>query len=258
MKKTICILAAAVLFLVSACIPALAEGTPQPEGGKVFEGLWGKMCGLVDILYEEEGYRVSVELYNPVEETGTQWEYSCFYMEDQDILESISSRKISYTLDPETKMRSFGEYEYEGVDDEGQTSSFSLSEEGALEWTDGREDRGDNLQFSYLGSFEGDWRSADGDVYVEFRWQGLFDEDTFFYDVFIDRGGDGEDTDLHLEGILNPGTGMLECYETAPETLAEAGEGFTASFTDPGNGKILFEDGENSVELEYDLLGAES
>jgi uncharacterized membrane protein YhhN len=69
------------LALMSAA--ALADEMPQPEGGKKFEGQWAMMCGLVDIVYEEEGYRVSVDLYNQEEKTGTLWQYSCYYIGEQ-------------------------------------------------------------------------------------------------------------------------------------------------------------------------------
>jgi hypothetical protein len=52
------------MLLLAACLPALADEVPQPEGGKKFEGCWAFACGLAEIVYEEEGYRVSVDLYN--------------------------------------------------------------------------------------------------------------------------------------------------------------------------------------------------
>ena len=62
MKKLISILVA-VMMVVIACA-AFAEGTPQPEAGKKFEGNWVIPGGLAQIVYEEEGYRVSLEIIN--------------------------------------------------------------------------------------------------------------------------------------------------------------------------------------------------
>lgn len=113
MKKTMSFILALMTALTLICTAALADSVPQPEGGKKFESNWGMMCGLIEIVYEEEGYRVSVDLYNQAENTGTQWEYSCYYNEQKDILESISSRKIGYALNLLTMVKAYGEYEYD-------------------------------------------------------------------------------------------------------------------------------------------------
>ncbi len=255
-----------VTALIMICSLAPAEGMPQPEGGKKFESNWAQMCGLITIDYEEEGYRVSVDLYNQVENTGTLWEYSCFYNEEKDILESVSSRKIAYALEMETLDRSFGEYEYEGVDDEGMTTVFALSEDGALSWEDGHEHMGQDLEFRNIGCFEGVWRNDDAQVYAEFIWEGLFDENTYCYSVFIARGSGDQYADAHMAGAYDPETGKLECYDTGDEAVTDAevifaaqdaGQPCDASFSVLGNGRILFET-ENGIELEYDLLGPES
>lgn len=262
LKKTASFLTAALLLLTLICVPALAEEAPQPEGGKKFGTCWAMMGGLVEIVYEEEGYRVLVDLYNQADRTGTQWEYSCYYSEEKDALESISSRKTGYTMDLDTLERAFGESEYEGIDEESSVSVFSLSADGALLWNDGHEDMGRDLQFTDIGRFEGVWRNDAEDVYTEFHWQGLLDEEQFCYNVFIGRGQE----DCHLAGWYNPETGRLECYDiektpigTAEDLFAalDAGKPLDAVFSDLGNGRMIYS-ADVEIELEYDILGPES
>ena len=266
MKKRITLVLALLLALSLIALPALADETPQPEGGSKFETNWGKMCGLIEIYYEEEGYRVSVDLYNEVDQTGTLWEYSCYYNEEKDVLESISSRKIGYTVNLNTLDKTFGEPEYEGIDEENQTSEFSIAQNGALTWKDGHENWGQDLEFRNIGRFDGVWKNEEAQVYTEFWWQGLYDENTYCYSVYIHRGGDDQYADFHMEGLYDPDTNKLTATGTVTTTVRnEAGEEETqedeeiydAVFSPLGDGKILFET-ENGIELEYDLLGPES
>ncbi len=263
MKKMMSIALSLMMALALMSAAALADEMPQPEGGKKFEGQWAMMCGLVDIVYEEEGYRVSVDLYNQEEKTGTLWEYSCYYIGEKDALESISSGKNGYTLNPVTLDRDFSEYAYEGIDEMDQTTVFSLSEDGALRWQDGRENQGQDLEFRRIGAFEGVWRNEAEEIYTEFHWEGLYDEDTYFYSIFV---GQGEE-ELHLVGLYNAENGKLECFDTAVTPVAstedyliarENGKAFDAVFSDLGNGKLLYDETADGIELEYDLLGPES
>ena len=266
MKKMMRIALAMIAALSLLCAAASADEIPQPEGGKKFESCWGMRCGLVQIDYEEEGYRVMVDLYNQDDHTGTLWQYSCYYIEEKDVLESVSSSKNPYTLDEQTLYRTLGETEYEGIDDPDSTTVFSLSEDGALTWQDGHENIGQELEFRDIGNFEGVWRNDEEAVYTEFHWEGLFNEETYCYSVYVGRGADDDYADFHLVGLYNPETGKLECYDTAavPMETDEAlfaaqddGVPYDAFFTDLGGGKLLYE-AETGIELEYDILGPES
>ena len=247
---------AAMLALSLLCAAALADEIPQPEGGRKFESWWGLRCGLVAINYEEEGYRVLVDLFDPEDNTGVQWEYACFYNEEKDVLESVSSCKTNYTLDPDTLDVTRGEYQYEGIDDEGQITVFSLSDDGALHWEDGREHIGQELEFRDIGCFDGVWRAED--VYTEFRWEGLYDESCYCYSVYIERDDDG----FYMLGAYQPESGKLLCYDAiqSDEELFEAldaGAPCDAVFTYLGGDKLLYES-DGAIELTYDLLGPES
>ena len=267
MRKMKRIVLAVLLVLSLMGTAALADEAPQPEGGRKYESDWAMMCGLIEIVYEEEGYRVSVDLFNQDSNTGTLWEYSCYYNDEKDILESVSSRKITYAMNPLTMDRAFDEYEYEGIDDPEQTTVFSLSEDGALRWADGHENRGQDLEFRDIGCFEGVWRNDAEAVYTEFLWEGLCDENMYCYSVYVGRG----DENMHFIGLYDPESGKLVCYDTdASPFLAEhditaedffaaqdEGKPYDAVFTALGNGKLLYEI-DHGIELEYDILGPES
>ena len=264
MKKLLSVLMAVVMALL--CVSALGEAQTEPEGGMKFEGDWAMMGGLVEIVYEEEGYRVLVDLFDQEENAGAQWEYACFYDAETDCLVSFSSRKTGYTLDPLTLDMTRGDSEYEGIDEENTVTVFSLTEDGALEWHDGHDDMGADLQFIPIGSFNGVWRNDDEEVYVEIHWQGLYDEETFFYSVFIHRGGEDQYADFDMAGLYDPETRQLKAAGTVVTTtlnasgtydVTEDDEIYETFFSDPGDGTILLE-GDNGIVLEYDILGPES
>lgn len=266
-RKAMAFLTAAIMILAAACITAAADAVPQDEGGKKFESFWGIRCGLVQVFREEEGYRVTVDLYNQDDNTGTLWQYACFYNAEKDVLESFSSSKDTYTLDTATLTKTLGETEYEGIDDEGNMTVFSLGENGKLLWKDGHEDTGRKLEFTDIGEFEGVWVNEDENIYTEIWWRGLYDENTYCYDVYIRNGGDDEYTQFSMEGLYNPESGKLECSgsaltlvlneESGIYEFTEDGENHDAFFSDIGDGKILYETA-NGIELTYDPLGPQS
>ena len=151
------------------------------------------------------------------------------------------------------------------MDDEGQETSFAITENGALVWTDGRENAGADLEFRNIGCFEGVWRSAEGEepVWVEISWNGM-DQETYNYTVFIHRGGDDAYTEYTLTGLYNEETGKLECKgETT--SLATNDDGVIeiidsendaeAFFSLMEDGRLLYE-AANGIILEYDILGS--
>lgn len=265
MKKMTSFLLALMMALTLSCTLALADEAPQPEGGKKFEGNWAMRGGLVEIVYEEEGYRVSVDLFNQDDGTGILWQYACYYSEEKDALESVSSSKAGYALDLLTLDRTFGECAYEGVDDAEETTVFTLSADGALTWKDGRENMGQDLEFRSIGRLEGVWKNEAEDVYTELHWEGLLDENTYFYTVFIGRGEEA----FHMAGLYDPKTCSLICYDTDAAPIRDAEDLFAAQdagkpwdwnalFSDLGGGKLLLTMDNGAVELEYDLLGPAS
>ena len=100
MKKITGILLAVMTVFLAAC--AIADEVPQPEGGKKFESDWAVPGGIVEVYYEEEGYRVFIKIDQPDALCGSEYEYSCYYQEETDSLLSISSIRSDYTVDPDT------------------------------------------------------------------------------------------------------------------------------------------------------------
>ena len=269
MKKFLSILLAAMLAAALLYTAALAESdsAPQPEGGKKFESNWALAGGLIQIVYEEEGYRVNVELVNNEDWGGNVWEYNCYYVEKEDALVSVSSSKYAYTRDPKTFERIPGEYEYEGFDEKGQETVFTIGENGALIWKDGRGNAGYDLEFRNIGEFDGVWRSTEGEepVWVEMIWNGLNQEE-YNYTVFIHRGDDTVYTEFNMIGQYDEETKKLTCEgkaisyskgEDGTTTAKSDDETYDACFSKTEDGKLLFETA-NGIVLEYDLLGRNS
>ena len=255
MKKMISILLAALLLVTLVNVAALAEDTqPQPEGGKKYEGDWALAGGKIEIVYEEQGYRVMAELLNNADWSGEIWEYSCYYHEDTDDLVSVSSVRRTYTINPDTMEQTDGDMDEYGIDEDGSESVFAIGENGALTWKNGRApETSKDLEFRYIGSFEGTWRSAEGEepVWVEFNWKGL-NEETYCYEVYLHRGDDTTYTEFIMNGLYNEETGKLECVGHSVD--AGDTEIYDAIFSLTPEGKLLYE-AANGIILEYDILG---
>ena len=79
-------IALAVILVMTLLGAAMADEAPQPEGGKKFDTDWAVQGILVQINYEEEGYRVFIATESRREGTGTEWSYSCYYHPEDDTL----------------------------------------------------------------------------------------------------------------------------------------------------------------------------
>lgn len=264
MKKMISILLAIMMVSVLACV-ASADEVPQTEAGKKFESDWAIPGGLAQIDYEEEGYRVTLEIRND-DETGATWEYACYYHEDTDCLSSVSSSRTNFTIDPDTGEKIPGETVYDGLDDEDKGTEFTIDADGFLIWKDGHEDAGAGLKFANIGRFEGVWKNEAAETEAEFKWNGTSDDD-MFYTVNIIRGKTDGDlyTSFLMNGTYDPATGKLTADGTCTVfkknadgeyTSEDDGESYDAIFSKMEDGRVLFET-DNGIELEYDMLGAQ-
>lgn len=262
MKKTICILLA--IMMLSLCAIAAAEEYPQPEGGKKFESDWAIAGGLVEIYYEEEGYRVTLSLETEENKSST-WEYSCFYQEETDCLLSFTSSRTDFTMDPDTGDVQSTDIAYEGFDEEGQATTFTIDDHGCLIWKDGHEDAGAGLEFVNIGRFDGLWRNDAEEVEVEFLWNGLYEDDATWYTVYIQRGKEGAEhfARFLMNGVYDSATGKLTANGTCTVFTKNAsgeydyqddGETLDAIFSILENGNLLYETA-NGIELEYDIMG---
>ena len=267
MKKWISLILAAVMAL-SLCCFAGADEVPQPEGGKKFETNWAIFNMTVEIVYEEEGYRVYIKSSDPYEHQGNEWEYSCFYNEEQDALLSVSSSKNSYTEDPATGDIERGEYEYQEW--MGETTVFTIDEDGFLNWKDGRGEDGADLAFTKIGAFEGDWRSEDEKTSALITWSDSEIGDEYGYNVFLHDEGEESFADYTAHGLYDPMTEKLIVTGSVIISRLNAEGGYDTEeipenpeepleliFSEMGGGKILLEK-ENGIELIYDPLGLDS
>ncbi len=265
MKKLVGILLVVSLALSLACATAFADEVPQPEGGKKFESDWAIFGMTAEIYYEEEGYRVYIRSTDPYEKNGTEWEYSCFYNEEKDALLSVSSSKNSWTENPETGDIQRGDYEYQGLDDEGQTTVFAVNADGCLTWEDGRGSDGADLVFTDIGRFRGYWNSEDGETWAEILWSDSEIGDDYGYHVYFHESTENGFSDYSLHGLYDPETRKLTVSgPVAVSTLNAEGEYDTEEAKEPAelvfsaleDGKILLE--RDNLELSYDLLGGDS
>lgn len=262
MKKLTSIILA-MLLAALLCTGALADDCPEPEGGKKFDSSWAIGGGLVEINYEEEGYRVYIHIFDN-ESKGTEWEYNCLYNEKKDALVSMSSVKTSYTLNPETNDQIFAEPDHEGFDDPGQESVFTINENGKLIWQDGRENAGADLEFQNIGSFQGFWRNEAEQIWADINWNGM-DQEQFNYTVFIHRGEGKTYVEFNLTGLYDPDAGKLMAKGTCTVWTRNADGGYDpdedaetydATLSMAGPGKILYETA-NGIELTYDILASQ-
>lgn len=263
MKKLISVLLAVMILGVLACA-ASADEVPQTEAGKKFESDWAIPGGLVEIDYEEVGYRVMVEIAKD-DGTGATWEYSCYYHEDTDCLSSVSSSRTNFKINPDNGEKVIGETVYEGIDEEKGTE-FTIDKDGFLIWKDGHDDAGAGLKFANIGRFKGVWKNEAAEVEVKFLWNGAV-EDEMFYNVYITRGKTDADTyaSFLMTGNYDPATCKLSADGTCTVfkkndkgeyDTSDDGETYDAFFSKTADGKVLFET-ENGIDLEYDLLAAD-
>ena len=266
MKKLFAMILALTLA-ATLCFGALADEVPQPEGGKKFESDWAIFGMTVDINYEEEGYRVYIKSSDPYEHKGSEWEYSCYYHEDQDALVSVSSSKNDYTEDPETGYPNRGEPIYQGMDTEGNETVFTINAKGFLEWKDGRGQDGADLEFANIGRFEGFWISKDGKISADIYWSDSELAGEYGYTVYLHDEGDESYANYNLHGLYNPGSGKLVTTGSVSINRLNADGGYDEEvvpadpnepweiiFSSLGGGRILLER-DNGYELVYDLMG---
>ena len=264
MKKILGILLAVMMLFASAC--AIADEVPQPEGGKKFESDWAVPGGIIEVYYEEEGYKVYAKIEQPDALAGAEFEYSCYYQEETDCLMSVSSIRSDYTVDPDTGDEIYADEAsaYEGIDEEGKETVFTIDEDGFLVWKDGHDDTGAGMKFVNIGKFAGVWRNEEKGVEAEFEWNGLYDPEAFEYTVYVIRNTaeDGSFRSDLLTGTFDPVSGKLTAYGTGTVFTKNAsgeydsvddGNEIEAVFSFTEDGKLLYEN--DNIILEYDLLG---
>ena len=141
MKKLTAIILAMILTL--GCT-ALAEESSMPADAEPFEGVW--QCGRATIAmyWEEEGFKVLITWGSSAWEH-TEWQYSCFYMEEDHTLSSVPfGTRTEFVYGDGGELVSAAEVYNDGE------AVFSLDQEGYLLWQDMKENAGDGMRFEKL------------------------------------------------------------------------------------------------------------
>ena len=79
MKKLFAIILVLALALVSVGFAEEENLPPMPEEAAVYEGTWVCDRASIEIVWEEEGFRVFISWGSSAAETSV-WEYSCHYI----------------------------------------------------------------------------------------------------------------------------------------------------------------------------------
>jgi len=148
MKKLLALLL--VLLLAVPCAMAedeeLEDAVEMPEAAAVFEGIWACDRASMEIIWEEEGFRVLITWGSSATEM-TEWEYNCFYHEEDHSVVSVMNNgtKTDFLYDEN------GEIVSSDIAYEDGEATFTLDEENHLIWKDAKEDAGKDMLFEYQG-----------------------------------------------------------------------------------------------------------
>ena len=141
MKKLFAIILVLALALVSAGFAEEEKLPPMPEEAAVYEGTWVCDRASIEIVWEEEGFRVFISWGSSAAET-SEWEYSCHYIAETKSLEAMPTGIHTdnvYGADGEIVSSTV-------IYDDGE-ATFTLDEEGRLLWHDVKEDAGKDMLF---------------------------------------------------------------------------------------------------------------
>ncbi len=141
MKKLFAIILVLTLALVSVGFAEEENLPPMPEEAAVYEGTWVCDRASIEIVWEEEGFRVFISWGSSAAET-SEWEYSCHYIAETKSLEAVPTGIHTdnvYGADGEIVSSTV-------IYDDGE-ATFTLDEEGRLLWHDVKEDAGKDMLF---------------------------------------------------------------------------------------------------------------
>lgn len=144
MKKIFAIILVLALALTNAAFAEEEALPPMPEEAAVYEGTWVCDRASIEMIWEEEGFRVFISWGSSASET-SEWEYSCCYNTETNSLESMPTGIHTdnvYGADGEIVSTTV-------IYDDGE-ATFTLDEDGRLLWHDLKEDAGKNMLFERL------------------------------------------------------------------------------------------------------------
>ena len=146
MKKFLLVLLALVMTISLAM--AESDSKPMPATAAAYEGEWQCDRATAELIWEEEGFRVMISWGSSAWET-TQWEYSCFYHEDDNTVVSMPFGTKTDLVFDDNGNETSAAVAYE----DGQ-ATFKIDEEGHLIWIDEKENAGDGMHFEKVNGSE--------------------------------------------------------------------------------------------------------
>lgn len=151
MKKILSVLM--VIALVLTGVAALAEEeqpvqeAPNPDH---YSGIWECDRATIEMVWEEEGYRVLIHWGSSAWEA-TTWEYACYYnAEDNTLLSTPFGIRTEWIFDDNGEEKSATVVYDDGI------AGFSLDEEGRLLWLDDKDDAGKDMRFEWVSEYNED------------------------------------------------------------------------------------------------------
>ena len=144
MKKLFAIILVLALALVSVGFAEEEKLPPMPEEAAVYEGTWVCDRASIEIIWEEEGFRVFISWGSSASET-SEWEYSCYYDAETKSLEAMPTGIHTDNVYGED-----GEIVSSTVIYDDGEATFTLDGEGHLLWNDVKEDAGKDMLFERL------------------------------------------------------------------------------------------------------------
>lgn len=116
----------------------------MPAEAAAFEGVWQCNRATIAMYWEEEGFKVLITWGSSAWEH-TEWEYSCFYHDEDHTLVSMPfGTRTEVVYDENGEQTSATEVYNDGE------AIFSLDEEGKLIWLDEKENAGEGMRFEKL------------------------------------------------------------------------------------------------------------
>lgn len=151
MKKLLIMILALILMIVPMAFAEEEDAKPMPEEAAGYEGSW--ICDRIkmDIFWEEEGFRVSIEWPSSASES-TTYEYNCrFNAADNSLIPEEKATVTENVYDENGEIKSFHE-----VDDQGE-STFRMAENGQLLWEKETNGEKEIKQFDQYDPYSGTW-----------------------------------------------------------------------------------------------------
>ncbi len=175
--KKICVFVMTLILMLTCA--ALAEA-PDPDD---FSGAWACDRAGIEMIWEEEGYRIRIE-WSSSDLECTVWEYSGFYHEDSNTVVTMpfgARTDLVYGEDGEV-------VSVTDVYDDGE-AVFSIDEEGYLIWDDEKENAGEGMRFEKMPWQPERWFDTLGEAFDEAEYEGFACEYEDSYVIIVEQNG---------------------------------------------------------------------